>query len=179
MLALRGKREATKAPTEEQKIATLFEEVKAMVRELPERLDRMGAVSTRESGRRFRRYSPRVVEELLFGRGLSDIEDGGILGLRMLLSMIRDDYPWLYESGLELERAIQSGNGEKIQKSLRQMHQVIEFTAHSLGSADKESVYMLDHLHNMIERAADRVLIRVQQRPAKMRRKSARDKSPL
>lgn len=158
-LALRGKGLAAKPATDEQNIAKLFEEVKAMVRELPERVDsRMEAATRRGSNRRFRRYNPRMMEELIFNLGMDD--GGDVLGLRMLLSMIRDDYPWLYESGLEFERAIQSGSPLKIQKSLRQMHRVIELTTHGpMRDAmpdDKESFYMLDHLHHVIERAADR-----------------------
>ena len=145
---------------EEQNVAKLFEEVKAMVRELPERFDdRIGMASRRGSSRRSRRHNPMAIEELMRGRLLGDIDDDGALSLMMALSIFRDDYPWLYESGIEFKRSLESGNKSRIQKSVHQMHNLIEHTLHGplqeLASDDKDSMFVLHRLHDVVERAAD------------------------
>ena len=64
----RGKQPTQIVPiTTEQSAAKLFEEVKAMVRELPERVDeRMRFADRRRPLRKTRRLSPMFVEELVF-----------------------------------------------------------------------------------------------------------------
>ena len=75
ILAAKPKKPTSDAPGEEQNVAKLFEEVKAMVRELPERVDdRVRSASRRSPTRGIRRFHPKMLDEMLFrsskpGRG--------------------------------------------------------------------------------------------------------------
>ena len=46
-----------------------------------------------------------MVEEILH---VSEVDDP--TGLLVILGMLRDDFPWLYEIGLEVHRAIKGGS---------------------------------------------------------------------
>jgi len=76
ILKTRGKTKVTEAPaSEEQNIAKLFEEVKAMVRELPERVDERVASASRP-GFSKRRIHPAMLEDLMFSRYFEANEEG-------------------------------------------------------------------------------------------------------
>lgn len=164
-LKSRGKKEIVDRETsDEQNIAKLFEEVKAMVRELPERVDdRMISLSRRGPSRKFRRYSPRLIDDLAFGQPLGGVDEDGALGTKVILSMLRDDYPWIYETGIEFCQAVESGNKTKIEKALSQMHSIIEFTIHGplreFGPEEKDTLFALQRLHDIIEHSAARAHI--------------------
>src|SRR5882724_1049643 len=97
ILKTRGKAVAVPPASEEQNVAKLFEEVKAMVRELPERVDnRTISVSRRGLGRRFR---PGMIEELMFRPFFPNEKGGMAYSWLIVLSLLRDDFPWLYEPG--------------------------------------------------------------------------------
>ena len=65
VLATKQKKPAD-AASDEQGVAKLFEEVKAMVRELPERVDdRVRNASRKIQGRGLRRFHPKMLEEFL------------------------------------------------------------------------------------------------------------------
>lgn len=174
-LKSRGNKDVSgsKAP-EEENVAKLFEEVKAMVRELPERFDdRLGMSSRRGPNKRLRRHNQMMLEDMVFSRPFGDVEDGGALNLMIVLAMLRDDYPWLYEAGLQFQSALQSGNKAKIKNSRAQMHHFIEHTLHGpmreFAPDDKDSSFALHRLHDFIERVAEHAENEVDQR--KPRRK--------
>ena len=161
LLEDRGSDDEEVAESSEQSIAKMFEEVKEMVRELPERFEMRPGLTSRRlriPHRRARDISI-AMEEFLQGRLLGDIDESGTIGLMMLLSMYREDFPWLYEIGLDFQRTIQSGNKSEIKRQLGQMHNVIEFTAHGpmreMSPEDMEARHLLTRLHDAIERIAD------------------------
>lgn len=91
---------------EEQNVAKLFEEVKAMVRELPERMDdRVRNAMPRIYGKVFRRFSPSFFEAIL-SRISSLDKNKKAATLLIVLSLIKDEAIWLYEPGMEIYRAI-------------------------------------------------------------------------
>ena len=145
--------------TDDQNTAKLFEEVKAMVRELPERVDeRFRSTPKRSPLRRMRRFHPMMFEELLFHPGLREIKGGAPTAWLILISMLRDDFPWLYESGMELYRALRSGSAREIQRSRRQLLDILKVTSRGpffhelMAPDDKESFFFLRHLDEFVER---------------------------
>jgi hypothetical protein len=141
----------------EQNIAKLFEEVKEMVRELPERVDdRVASFSNRRSFRR--RFHPMMFEELIFHPEFSRRKDSRSVSWLVFLSLIRDEVPWIYEPGMELYRALRSGRRQEIQKARTNLMMILEMTMHSkffhrfLEPRDDSIMFTLRHLDEFIPR---------------------------
>ncbi len=91
------------------------------------------------------------------------------LPILMMFSMLRDDYPWLYELGVQLYRAVQDGNAKAIDRARRAIVDTVEMThrgpfMHEMmgGPEDEEAMMMLHHFVHGLER-----FIRVPSRAAK------------
>jgi hypothetical protein len=136
------------AAHEDQNVAKLFEEVKAMVRELPERLDNQERNSARRlAGRGPRRFHPKMVESMMH-RLSSQSTDEKAAGLLVLLSLIKDDAVWLYELGLQIYRAIVAEDRRALIAAHKQIQATMEFIshgpwAHEMFRPDEERSYML------------------------------------
>jgi hypothetical protein len=160
ILNSRGKMSAPPTPqTDDQSTAKLFEEVKAMVRELPDRIDERGrSLSKRGSTKRMKRFHPMMFEELLFHPGLRKVKGGASTSWMIVISMLRDDFPWLYEPGMELYRALRTGHGRDIERSRRQLLDILNITSRGplfhelMAPDDKESFFFLRHLDDFVER---------------------------
>lgn len=92
----------------------------------------------------------------------------------MMFSMLRDDYPWLYELGLQLYRAIENGNPKAIEGARRTIANTIEMThdgpfMHEMmgGPEDEEAMMVLHHLVRSMDR-----YIQIPKRAAKREAKS-------
>jgi len=99
---------------EETNIAKLFEEVKLMVMELP---DRVRSASKRGGVRKLRHFHPGMIEDMLHHPLFRETRQGEALACLFLISMIRDDFPWLHEVGLELYRTMRLGNMDAVQEA--------------------------------------------------------------
>lgn len=107
-----GKRETGE---EESPIAKLAEEMKTLPARVAERLSEFGDPFRK---RRFRRFHPMMMEEIL--HMTEDPSDP--VGILILTSLIRDDAPWLYELTMEVYRAAKSGDPTKIRKETSRLH---------------------------------------------------------
>ena len=104
----------TPPAVDETSVAKLFEEVKVMVRELPEKLDSQLQSAGRRGSRRLRRFHPMMFEEMLMHPAMRESPDGPASAWLLLISNFRDDYPWLYEIGLDVYRALRSGSPDQV-----------------------------------------------------------------
>ncbi len=143
---------------DEQSVAKLFEEVKAMVRELPERVDdRVRTASKRGPARRLRRFHPMMIEELLSRSSLRDGPGGQAAALLLVLAFLKDDVPWIYEPGVELYRALLREDQHAITKARQHFHFMLETTMHGpwfhemLRPDDEETYFLVRHLPTMLE----------------------------
>jgi hypothetical protein len=108
---------------QESSVAKLFEEVKVMFRDLPSRIDSKVA---RTSMGRLRRFRPEMLMDLRhFG---NEVDDG--IELLILISMVKDQAPWIYEVGLEAYSALRAGNDDLTKTLLQRLLFVTELTAH-------------------------------------------------
>jgi hypothetical protein len=153
------KDESTQTGSEEQNIAKLFEEVKAMVRELPERVDdRVRNASRRGANRKFRRLHPMMIEEMLSAMPGRNGSGGRAAGLLLVLSLLKDDAPWVYEPGMELYRAMVREDSVAFMRARKHFRMVLETARHGpwlhemLRSEDEESFFLVRHLPEMLER---------------------------
>ncbi len=124
---------------EESAVAKLSEEMKGLPARVAEHL-----VERESPTRRSRsRYSPRMVEEVLFG--LQDSED--FLNILMATSLIRDELPWFYELGMEAYRACRDDDLESIELQIRRLHRLSDGALHGslieqLGSKESRMLSM-------------------------------------
>ena len=96
---------------DETSVAKLFEEVKVMFQDLPSRIE--GQLDPMRHRKR-RRFHPMMIDEVMH---MTKPDDP--IGLLTIISLFRDETPWLYEAGLEVYRAIQRGNSAQIRKAER------------------------------------------------------------
>ena len=164
LLKTRGETKTVEASASEENIAKLFEEVKAMVRELPERVDeRVASISRRGSKRRIH---PAMIEDLFFGPRFRERGEISIDWL-IFLSVIRDDVPWLYEPGMDFYRALQTGRRIEAERAAENLLRIVKLTNHSkslyrFARNDGEEVFFLiRHLDEFIHRTLHDSIFRI------------------
>lgn len=145
--------------TDESNVAKLFEEVKVMVRELPERVDdRVRSVGRRGVSKRMRRFHPMMFEELLFHPALRKSSSGPAAAWLLFMSVFREDIPWLYDMGLDLYHALRSGEPIAIKAARTDLLSILEATTRGpffhemLRPEDEEIFFLVRHIPEMIER---------------------------
>jgi hypothetical protein len=111
---------------DENSVAKLFEEVKIMFNALPSRIENRVDPHRRKK----RRFHPMMFEEMLhIGRESKD----SLLGFLMMISLFKDDYPWLYEVGLETYRNLKSFKtvGQR-KKAIHTFENALEMAGHPI-----------------------------------------------
>lgn len=148
-----GLHEETQEEMDASAVAKLFEEVKVMFRDLPSRVQG----ELRENGmlRRRRRFHPMMIEEIFHMAHVEDADPA--LPWLLLASTFRDDIPWVSEAALEVHRAIQTSDPERIAAAQRNLHDLVKLMHHSkffhgFGRDDAESFFMLRHLPELLDR---------------------------
>ena len=81
----------------------------------------------------------------------------GVLVL-VMFSMLRDDFPWLYELGLQLYHAMERGDAAAIQREGKVVVSAIEMVLHGgplmevLGGSDALSMEILHRIARNVDR---------------------------
>jgi hypothetical protein len=96
-----GGKKDKKEMIEDTSVAKLFEEVKIMFKDLPQRLENR---SESEGLRRKKRKIHPMMFEQVMNMGM--ISEDPNLAFLMLISLYRDDFPWFYEIGVETYREL-------------------------------------------------------------------------
>ncbi len=169
------KKQEKQEAADEGALAKVLEEMKLMVRELPSRIEqRVIERPDRERPHRIRRFHPMMIDEMthMVSRRASDP-----IGILIIASLVRDDFPWLYELGLEAYRAAKSGNIDETHETLRVFRDASEFTMRGplmeeMGLLPKEAHMMLRELPMIIDHYMHRLL----DRPSRKRVERARPK---
>jgi hypothetical protein len=131
------------AAINEAAVAKVLEEMKLVVREVSMRSEKMmieGVERFRPRRTLLRRFHPGMIEEMSH---MISRRAGDPIGILILASLLRDDFPWLYELGLEAYRVAQSGNIEHTRKALETFRDAADFTlrgplAEELGMGGRE-----------------------------------------
>jgi hypothetical protein len=101
------------ARVDETSVAKFFEEIKVLVRDVPERVtSELGSDPRIRNMKRRRRFHPMMFEEIMHHPMFKNSDNDG-LPILLVFSMLRDDFPWLYELGAQLYRAIEAGVGSR------------------------------------------------------------------
>ncbi len=156
------KRETPQSPvrTDETSVAKFFEEIKVLVRDVPERVaGQLGSDPQMRRLRKRRRLHPMMFEELLHNPMWRESGDTGGLPILMMFSLLRDDFPWLYELGVQLYRAIEEGDPRAIERAHKTLINTLEITGrgpfmHEMmgGPEDEEALMFLHHFAHDIDR---------------------------
>jgi len=139
-------------PLMDEGSAKLFEEIKVMVRDLPARV----ASATHHDGRRLRRLHPMFIEELLYSSPFPGTVGDWATRWMMLMGLVRDDLPWVYDVGMELYRAIRSGRRERIVVASEWVLGALQMTRHPmieemLMSGSKDTHMLVRRLPEILE----------------------------
>ena len=87
---------------EDSSVAKLFEEVKIMFQDLPQRIERNIEPSYK---RRKLRFHPELLHEIMF---MSEKSDESYFAFLMIISLYKDEFPWIYEIGKETYEILKS-----------------------------------------------------------------------
>jgi hypothetical protein len=141
----------------EDTVARFFEEIKVLVRDVPERvLQEAGGFRTPRGHRRFR-LRPGMMEEMFFHPMFMELSPG--MPILMAVSLLRDDFPWIYELGTEFFRAVERRNLVRVRQAGELLIRSVDLTYRGplsemvVGPTDE----MMSYLHN-IARMTDRIL---------------------
>lgn len=152
--------------SEEQNVAKLFEEVKAMVRELPDRVDdKVRSATRRTPERMLRRFHPKMLDEMLFLPSSAGRRERAST-LLVVLSLAKEDVPWLHEAGMEIYRAMIANDHLLVNAAHKQFKFITEMVMHgplrrAFHSDDEESIMMARYLPDIIDRIVNEYLISV------------------
>ena len=145
---------------DETSVAKFFEEIKVLVRDVPDRVaGELGGSSRIRHIRKRRRFHPMMFEEFFHHPMFRESPDNAGLPILMMFSMLRDDFPWLYELGAQLYRAIEDGNARAVDRARTTIMNAIELSRdgrffHEMvgGPDDDEAMMALHHLARSVAR---------------------------
>lgn len=174
----RGAPESSPRPDriDESAVAKLFEEVKVMFRDLPEKVEaKVQENLGRRRSLRGRMFHPMMFEELMFHPAVRETPEGEAASWLMLASTVGSDIPWLHELAMEMYRAISSYDPGRItetrdaaRRTLKVLSESRPFRHMMREEEDPEMGMMIRHLPEMLER----VLERTEARPTSKRLRS-------
>lgn len=134
---------------EDSSVAKLFEEVKIMFQDLPTRIERNIEPGYRK--RKFR-FHPKMLEDLMF---LSKETEESYLGFLVLISLYRDEMPWIYEIGKETYEVLKSNKAASTkEKALSDFRRILKHSFRNpffleMGGSKDSMMMMEDMLYFM------------------------------
>jgi hypothetical protein len=102
-----------------------------------------------------KRFHPEMIEDLLHG---SPRFGGKNIGFQMVLSLFREDFPWLYEAGMDVVRKIKEDKSNReINQAISEFMEIVEFSfehpiMREMFMPDKEQYMMLRELSYMLKK---------------------------
>lgn len=155
------KKPEKKESIEEGAVAKVLEEMKLLVRELPIRLEqRMGEGPERFRSRRPRRFHPMMIDEMSH---MISHRPNDPVGILIIAAFLREDFPWLYEIGMEAYRVAKGRNIEAIHDALQQFRDACSVTMQGpfldeFGLSSKEAHMMFRELPMIVDHYMHQVL---------------------
>jgi hypothetical protein len=132
--------------------AEVLEELVSSIRGLEMRVREGGDDFPRYKRRKMRMH-PGLIDDLLH---VSKIRKGDPLRYVIMSSFMREDFPWIYELGLEAYRASQSGNRKNAELARERFIECLRMLRRGpfleMGFSDKESHMYLRDLEHLLMR---------------------------
>ena len=141
---------------EDSTVAKLFEEVKIMFQDLP---DRIYKNSDKSSSRKRFRFHPEMFHEFMY---MSDKDENSYIVFFMVLSLFKEDMPWIYEMGKETYETLKLAKTNEIkEKAVLNFTRLIKHTHHPMFmemNNSKDSYRMLEELMYFSEKFLSRMI---------------------
>ncbi len=152
------------ARADETSVAKFFEEIKLLIADVPERIaGQLGTDPQMRRMKRRRRFHPMMFEEIFHHPMWKESPDAAGISILVAFSLLRDDYPWLYELGADLYHAIEGGDQREIDRVKKTLLNTVEMTTHGPfmfeimgGPEDEEAFMFLRHFVHEIDRFISR-----------------------
>jgi len=129
---------------------------------LRELIDRTECMDDLSSIRRRRKFHPAMLDELLhkapFGKG-------GFVGIQIALSLIKDQFPWIYDAGTETINILRTRKSEEVKmKAVEEFSGLVEFSfehpmMREMLKGNKEYRMFYHELPRMLRRAFEQSLM--------------------
>lgn len=109
--------------------------------------------------RKFRRFHPRMLEEMLL---ISGDEDGTPMQLLVLAGLYREDFPWIAEILAEAYREIKAGGIETAERTVHRLRRMMKHMTHSklfyeMSGGSKELMILIEELPMLLDMAIHRM----------------------
>jgi len=149
---------AEKDGAQDNPVAKLVEEMKALPSRVAERLAEFNDPNRRK---KFRRFHPRMLDEMLHLAG----DPNDPIGIMMAASMVKDEVPWLYELAMEVYRSVKSGDPISIEREMHRLRRFTDFAMNGsymedMGFGGRETHMFLMEFPHLLERMLVRSLER-------------------
>lgn len=148
---------------DETSVAKIFEEIKVMFQDLPGRIQRKVDPESLINRKRMRRMHPKFMDELLHitGKELGDNLEPLIIG-----SFFKDDFPWLYDVGVEVYRKLESGHTDAVD-ALRRFIKLIDRMVHhpimwEMQERSRIRPFEMEEMMMFSQRMLERMVIRAE-----------------
>lgn len=135
-----------------------IESIKTLLEKFARRLD---SDDDPRRSRRERKMHPLFIEELLHS---SPRFEKNLTGFQIAISLFRNDFPWLYDAGLDVARTLRNNtSAEEKQEATQAFYELIEFTfehpmMREIYMPDKEMWMIGRELPRILKRSLDRYL---------------------
>jgi len=143
--------------TSDTMVAKLFEEVKIMFESLPSRIENRIAPDNKQ---RRRKMHPMMFNEMMhIGMNSGDSS----ISFLMIISFFKDDYPWIYEIGVDTYRGLKTAkNNNERNKLISNFERTVELLRHPMMTefyGKSEDMYiMIKELRNNMHHFFDRFM---------------------
>jgi len=135
----------------------MFEEFKMLIDNLPSRIENRLDPDLK---RRRRKMHPMMFEDIMF---MENNPEGSNYGFLMLLSFFKDDFPWIYEIGLETYRELKTAKTKTEKKRIvESFEKTFEMIGHPMmreiyGKSEDSYMFSKD-LRMFLQRYLDRYI---------------------
>lgn len=164
---------------EEAPVAKIFEEIKVMFQDLPGRIERRVDPENSINRKRMRRMHPGLMDEMLH---MTSKELGDNLGILIIGSFFKEDFPWLYDVGAEVYRKLESGHPDAADALKRFIMLIDRMTHHpmmwEMQERSKDKRFEFEEMMMFSRHTLGRILDRIGKTNQSSTRTRARAKKP-
>jgi hypothetical protein len=155
-----------KKTKDEESIPKLFEEIKVMFQDLPNRIEKV-TINPRTK----RNEDPnRIID---YGEFLLRGE-GDPTGILVLFSIFRENLPWIYEAGLDFWRAYKSDDIKKAIATYEEIRRMLEHTSRTDFLSDRRLTMRSQY---SIREGLEYMLSKMHRKPKRKAKKTIKEKS--
>ena len=137
-------------------VSKLFEEIKVVLADLPDRLNVQLKETLGSRGLRHkRRFHPMFLEDIVHMSLSGEPKERAATWL-MFVSFLREEVPWLHEPAMDVYRAMNRGRSQEIRLALKHFLRSVEISSHPMFSemmmdkGDHETSRFVRHLPELV-----------------------------